>query len=53
MIKEKIMKESIMTDETLNRDIEKTAKNVKSSEEEVQVSNELKKTIKSNKCSIV
>ena len=47
------MKESIMIDEIFNQYIENTAKNVKSSEEAVEVINEIKKIIKNNKCSIL
>ena len=40
------MKESIMNDEKANQDIENTAKNVKSSEEAMEVIKELKKLLK-------
>ena len=39
------MKESIMSDEKANQDIENTAKNVKSSEEAMEVIKELKKLL--------
>ena len=47
------MKELIMIDEIFNQDIQNTAKNVKSSEETVEVINEIEKIIKSKKCSIL
>ena len=46
----KNVEESILIDETFNEDIEKAAKNVKSSEEAVEVINKLDKIFKSNKC---
>ena len=46
----KNVEESILIDETFNEDIKKTAKNVKSSEEAVEVINKLDKIFKSNKC---
>ena len=49
----KQVQELIMTDEIFNQDIENTAKNFKSSEEAVEVFNEMEKIIKSNKCSIL
>ena len=55
-MKEEIMKQvkdSIMTDEIFNQDIKNTAKNVKSSEEAVDVVNEMEKIIKRNKCKIL
>ena len=42
-----------MIDEIVNEDIEKTAKNVKSSEETVEAINEMEKIIKNNKCNIL
>ena len=39
------MKESIMSDKKANQDIENTAKNVKSSEEAMEVIKELKKLL--------
>ena len=49
----KQVKLSIMTEKIFNQDIEKTAKNIKSSEEAVEVVNEMEQIIKSNKCSIL
>ena len=42
-----------MIDEIFNQDIQNTVKNVKSSEETVEVINEIEKIIKSKKCSIL
>ena len=47
----KNVEESLLTDETFNEDIEKTAKNVKSSEEAAEVINKLDKIFKSSNCS--
>ena len=47
------MKELIMIDEIFNQDIQNTAENVKSSDETVEVINEIEKIIKSKKCSIL
>ena len=44
------VKESIMIDEIVNEDIEKTTKNVKSSEEAEEVVNKMEKIIKTDKC---
>ena len=49
----KQMKASIMMDEIFNQDIKNTAKNVKSSEEAVEVVNDMEEKIKSDKCSIL
>ena len=49
----KQVKEPIMTNEILNQDIENTVKNIKSTEEAVEVVNEMEKIIKSSKCSIL
>ena len=43
------VKESIIIDETVNQDIENTAKNVESSEKAVEVVKKMEKIIKSNK----
>ena len=42
-----------MIDEIFNQDIQNTAENVKSSDETVEVINEIEKIIKSKKCSIL
>ena len=47
------MWESIIRDEIANQDIDNKAKNIKSLEEAVEVVNEMKKIIKSNKCCIL
>ena len=44
----KQVKESILTDKTANQDIKNNAKNVKSSEETVEVVNEMKKIVRNN-----
>ena len=49
----KKMKDSIMIEETVNEDIEKTAKSVKSPDEAVEKVNNMEKVIKSNKCNIL
>ena len=49
----KQVKESIIIDKLVNEVIDKTAKNVKSSEEAVEVINEIKEIIKINKCNIL
>ena len=49
----KQVKESIMINKIFNQDIENTAKNVKSSKEALEVVNEMEKTIKSKKCTIL
>ena len=48
----KQVKESILTDKIANQDIKNNAKNVKSSEETVEVVNEIKKIVRTNKCCI-
>ena len=40
----------MLVNKTVNEEIEKTAKNVKSSEKPVEAVNNIKKTIKCNKC---
>ena len=40
----------MLVNKTANKEIEKTAKNVKSSEKPVEAVNNIKKTIKCNKC---
>ena len=47
------MKESKMINEIFNQDIENTAKNIKSSEEALEVVNEREEIIKIKKCSIL
>ena len=42
-----------MSDEIVNQDIENTAKNVKTSEEAMEVIKEMEKNIRSNKFSIL
>ena len=49
----KKVKDSIMIEETVNEDIEKTAKSVKSPDEAVEKVNNMEKVIKSNKCNIL
>ena len=49
----KHVKESLMSDEIANQDIENTAKNVKSSEKAIEVVKKMKKTNGSNKYSIL
>ena len=49
----KHLKESIMSDEIVNQDIENTAKNVKTSEEAMEVIKEMEKKFRSNKFSIL
>ena len=49
----KHVKKSIMINEIANQDIENTAKNTKSSEQAMEVINEMEKIIKSKKCSIL
>ena len=49
----KHLKESIMSDEIVNQDIENTAKNVKTSEEAMEVIKEMEKNFRSNKFSIL
>ena len=49
----KQVKESIIIDKLVNEVIDKTAKNVKSSEEAVEVVNEIEEIIKINKCNIL
>ena len=44
------VKESIMIDEIVNEDIEKTTKNVKSSEEVEEAVNKMETIIKTDKC---
>ena len=54
--KEKIMKqlkESIMSEENLRRDIKESTRNVKNSDEVAEVAKEMEKTLKSYKCSIL
>ena len=49
----KQLKESIMSDENVNKDIEESAWNVKNSDEVEAVVKEMEKIIKSNKCSML
>ena len=42
-----------MGEEIINKDMEKTAKSVKSQEEAVEAVNNMEKVIKSNKCNIL
>ena len=49
----KKVKDSIMIEETVNEDIEKTAKSVKSPDEAVEKVNNMEKVIKSNTCNIL
>ena len=49
----KRVKDSILTDEIANQDIENKAKNVKSLEEAVEVVNEMEEIIRNNKCCIL
>ena len=49
----KQVKESVLIHEIVNKDIEKTAKNVKSSEEAVEAVNEMEEIIKSDKCNVL
>lgn len=49
----KHIKESIMSEEIANQNIENTAKNSKSLEEGMEVVKEIEKVIRSNKCSIL
>ena len=54
--KEKIMKqikESIMSEENVRRDIKESTRNVKNSDEVAEVVKEMEKTLKNNKCSIL
>ena len=54
--KEKIMKqikESIMSEENVRRDIKESTRNVKNSDEVAEVAKEMEKTLKSYKCSIL
>ena len=54
--KEKIMKqikESIMSEENVRRDIKESTRNVKNSDEVTEVVKEMEKTLKSYKCSIL
>ena len=54
--KEEIMKqlkESIMSEENLRRDIKESTRKVKNSDEVAEVVKEMEKTLKSYKCSIL
>lgn len=49
----KQLKESIMNDENVNKDIEESARKDKNSEVAAEVVKETEKIIKSNKCNIL
>ena len=49
----KQLKESIMSDENVNKDVEESAGNVKYSDEAAEFVKEMEKVIKSNECSIL
>ena len=49
----KQLKESTISDKNVSKDIEESARKVKNSKEAVAVVREMKKIIKSNKCSIL
>ena len=49
----KRVKESILIDEIANQDIENKVKNIKISEESVEVVNEMEKRTRSNKCCLL
>lgn len=49
----KELKESIMSDEIVNKDNEESSRNVENSEEAVEVFEDMQKFNKSNKCSIL
>ena len=49
----KQLREAIMNNKNVNKDIKESARKVKNSEEEAEIVTEMKKIIKSNKCTIL